>query len=91
MTDAWELADPGRVDLRLLAAAPVEVVAPGLLHAGGLAIRYDPALLTPAVEAVPLDDDELARVWGPALYRVTLSGQALVASHTLTAGRLLSR
>ncbi|GAB3014276.1 heparinase II/III-family protein [Niabella terrae] len=36
-------------------------------------LKYDQALFTPAVETVPLDDPRLSHVWGPQLYRLSLT------------------
>lgn len=40
-------------------------------------LSYDPSLFTPSVQTIEQDDPRLSKIWGPALYRLTLKANTL--------------
>jgi hypothetical protein len=64
---------PGRVVLRTGGA-------PGGPGAGSFVLSYDAARFSAAVETKAIDDARLAPVWGPRLFRLTLTGRSCPAS-----------
>ncbi len=76
--DRYQLSDlAGKTALHFLAAAPLDAIRePGRIHFPadtGVQMEYDPASVIPSVETIPMTDDRLAGVWGPALYRLSLT------------------
>ena len=62
--------------LNYLCAVAPELAAPGLVRLkhgdAAVTLNYDPKVFEASVEKVVIDDVRLSRVWGDALYRLTL-------------------
>ncbi len=67
---------PQTLALHLMVSGAVDADTPGTLLCAGatrsLAIRYDPAIFAPRVEAIAIDDARLLSAWGDRIHRVVL-------------------
>jgi hypothetical protein len=86
--DAWDIDHhPERTVVHLIAAREPRLVAAGrvLIPAddGDLAIDYPPADFDALIEEHPADDPRLAAIWGPSVYRITLTASSPAGAGTL--------
>jgi hypothetical protein len=72
--DSYQLSKDGvPVTLTLMTPCEVDTSRSGELQLGGiLRVTYDPAVWTPHVEEIQLDDKRLSGVWGERLRRIRL-------------------
>jgi hypothetical protein len=80
--DQYELASPAKeLTLSLVTPCKVQISAPGELllsketlaggrKSGSGKILYDPGLLAPALETIPITDEQLGSTWGDHLVRI---------------------
>lgn len=87
--DSWDIGDaPERLVVHLIAAGQPRPVAPGRLviaapdrpaasqnNARDLAIDYSQADFEAHIEQRPVDDSQLASIWGPSIYRIILAAR----------------
>ncbi|MBP8261359.1 MAG: heparinase II/III family protein, partial [Verrucomicrobia bacterium] len=86
--DRYRLSDlAGKTALHFLAAAPLDAARePGRIFFpadAGVRMEYDAASLIPSVETLPMTDKRLASVWGPALYRLSLTPKTPALENTI--------
>lgn len=88
--DAYVLnTAPAELTLNFYTPWEVELRASGTLAIAcalrTLLLRFDPALMTAAIETVPLEDPQLRHSWGETLTRITLTHvRGEVGEYTLT-------
>lgn len=76
VTDSYSLLENvGETQLNLMAALVPKIIKPGHIRLGqrkgGLALSYDPEILTPTVENIAIEaDSKLYSIWGGQLYRI---------------------
>jgi hypothetical protein len=68
--------ESGKMTLTLMTPRPVQVAQPGRLLLGAVAVEFDPAVLQPAVEEIPIQDARLRDAWGDRLFRILLAAKA---------------
>jgi hypothetical protein len=73
----FELSEAkGANQLNYLCAVAPDMAGPGLIRlkngATTVELGYDARVFEPSVEKVAIDDTRLSRVWGDALYRISL-------------------
>ena len=80
LRDAWTLDhDPADLTQTLMIAGSVRDARPGLLRCADrdgierLQVAYDPDVLTPTIEPVPINDKRLSPVWGRGVTRIQLA------------------
>ncbi|HOS43310.1 MAG TPA: heparinase II/III family protein, partial [Armatimonadota bacterium] len=77
LADAYAQRAPAPLTLTFYTPAPVAALSPGTLALAlaprRLLLRFDPAVMTAAVEPVTLEDARLRASWGDALTRITLT------------------
>jgi hypothetical protein len=90
ISDSYFLSEPvPEITLNLMTACSVSQTGKGQLtltsaqSAPATLISFDPNLLAPSVETIPLDNAELKRNWGNQIFRIQLKTPGATA-----AGRL---
>ena len=82
LNETFELENPQQAnELNFLVAVPAEPGADGtlLLTNGNAAVKmvFDPRVFSFSQEKVEMDDTRLSRVWGKAVYRITLTAKGV--------------
>lgn len=75
--DSWILdREPESLVLHLMTADPVSLTTPGVLALSGATVSYDDSAFAASIEAIPLTDPQLTRVWGNTIRRIALTARA---------------
>lgn len=70
--------------LRFITCKPVRIESNGTIYLSNLAstatlkMEYDPTLLDASVEEKPTNDANIAKAWGPKIYRIVLKSRSAV-------------